>query len=119
MKNTNRDLRLGIIGLILVAVSMLSYALFGHPPYVFFTFLRWTVAAARAIAAWALLSQRKIYLPVSESLVIIGGIHWFDRMRRTDWRIFNWCGIVFLFVAASLIIVELCQHKIMTMEDSS
>lgn len=58
-----RDWKIGICGVGFLALSLLAYALFGRPPYRFFTLLRWTVAVSSGLGAWALLQSEQTLPP--------------------------------------------------------
>ena len=105
-----RDWKVGICGLAVVAIALLLYALFGRPPYAFFSALKWTVAASAALGAWTLYTESKRYLPVSVCLLIIGGIHLFGRMRRHQWVSFNWIAVASLFVLVAILLLDLGRH---------
>jgi hypothetical protein len=107
----SRDWTIGVIGVAIVALALLAYALFGRPPYVFFSALRLAVAAATGLGAWALYSRSKRYLPVSACLLLIGGIHLFSRMRRSEWVTFNWCGVAGLIVLVVILTIDLLRSR--------
>ena len=112
MKNINSDLEVGLIGVAAIAVGMLLYAIYGRPPYAFFSALRLTVTVACFVEAWALFSRSRRYLPVCLFAVIIGAIQLFGRMRRTEWWFFNWCGVLVLGISGVLLILHRWQaHK--------
>ena len=108
-----KDWKIGICGVSLVAIALLFYALFGRPPYVFFSALKWTVAASAALGAWALYTESKRYLPVSAWLLLIGGIHLFGRMRRHQWVSVNWMALASLTVLVVILILDLRRHAMM------
>ena len=105
-----KDWKIGICGMSLVAIALLVYALFGRPPYAFFSALKWTVAASAALGAWALYTESKRYLPVSAWLLLIGGIHLFGRMRRHQWASFNWMAAGTLVVLVLILLLGLRRH---------
>src|SRR5260370_381328 len=88
-----RDWKIGICGVCFVALVLLSYALFGRPPHAFFSILRYTVAACALVGAWGLYIESKRYLPISLCLLLVGGVHLFGRMRRSEWVLFNWAAV--------------------------
>ena len=100
-----RDWKIGIAGLALVAVALLAYALFGRPPYAFFSLLKYTVAVSAGFGAWALWLESKRYLPISFCLVLLGGIHLFGRMRRSEWAKFDWAAAIGLIVMVVIVMV--------------
>lgn len=68
------------------AVVMLSIAVFGDPPYAFFGYLRWVVAAACAGAAWVLWhGENWVFRSLSVLAVASGAIEMFAHFRRQDW----------------------------------
>lgn len=101
-----KDWKIGICGVAFLAVGMLGYALFGRPPYAFFTLLRCAVPIAAGLGAWALFTESKSYLPISLYLLLIGGIHLFGRMKRLQWAPFDWAA-----VAGLLAMVAILQFK--------
>ena len=66
-----RDWKIGICGVSVLAIGLLAYALFGRPPYVFFSLLKVTVAASAGLGAWALFILSKRYLPISLCLLLL------------------------------------------------
>jgi hypothetical protein len=106
-----RDWKIGICGMSCVAIALLLYALFGRPPYVFFSALKWTVAASAVLGAWTLYTQSRRYLPVSVCLLVVGGIHLFGRMRRSEWVTFNWTAVLALTVLIVILLVNLQRDK--------
>ena len=88
----SRDWIVGVVGLCTLGELLLLYALIGNPPYPIYSALKVTVVPATGTGAWALFEQSKRYLPISIGLLLIGGIHLFDKMRRRDWATFNWAG---------------------------
>jgi hypothetical protein len=102
-----RDWKIGVCGLALLSLAMLAYALFGRPPYAFFSLLKCTVAVSGGLGAWALWLESKRYVPISFCLVLVGGIHVFGRMRRTEWVKFDWCAGIGLMLAAGVLLFSL------------
>ena len=102
-----KDWKIGICGAALVALAFLAYALFGRPPYAFFSLLKYTVATSAALGAWALYGESKRYLPISFCLVLLGGIHLFGKMRRAEWVKFDWGTAVGLAVLVAILLVSI------------
>lgn len=102
-----RDWKIGICGVALIALTLLVYALFGRPPYAFFTMLKYTVAVSAALGAWALYIESKRYLPVALVLLLIGGIHLFGRMRRSQRVKFDWGAIISLLLLVMILLFSL------------
>ena len=102
-----RDWTIGICGIACLALAFLAYALFGRPPYAFFAMLKYTVAVSAALGAWALYMESKRYLPVALVLLLIGGIHLFGRMRRSQWVKFDWGAAISLVVLVMILLVSL------------
>jgi hypothetical protein len=103
----SRDWRIGIVGVAVLAELLLAYALFGHPPHALYSALKLTVAAATGAGAWALYLHSRRFLPISFGLVLIGGIHLFGRMRRSEWVTFNWAGVVGVMVVVVILTINL------------
>ena len=101
------DWKVGICGVALVALALLAYALFGRPPYAFFSLLKYTVALSAGLGAWALWLESKRCLPISVCLVLLGGIHLFGRMRRSEWTKFDWGAVIGLIVMVGILLVSL------------
>jgi hypothetical protein len=80
-----RDWKIGIIGVSVLTIAMLAYVLFGAPAYSFYSMLKWTVGIASVLGAWALYTESKRYLPISVCLALVGGVHVFARMRKSQW----------------------------------
>lgn len=106
-----RDWKIGICGIAVVALALLAYALFGRPPYAFFSLLRCTVAISTGLGAWALYTESKRYLPVSLGLLLIGGIHLFGRMRRPAWVPFNQSAVAGLLVLVAILSANLLLRR--------
>ncbi len=106
-----RDWKIGICGVTFVALALLAYALFGRPPYAFFSLLKFTVAISAGLGAWALHAESKRYLPISLCLVLIGGIHLLGKMQRSQWVLFNWGAVVCLLVLVVILLIDLRRSK--------
>ena len=96
---SSRNLKIGVIGASLVAISMLLYALLGRPPYAFYGLLRWGVAFACGISAWLLFDINKRNLPVCIVLAFLAGVFLVGKMHRADWAFFDWSAIGSLLIA--------------------
>jgi hypothetical protein len=107
----SRDWTTGIIGVAVLAEVLLAYALLGKPPYAFYSVLKCTVAAAAGLGAWALYARSKRYLPISVCLVLIGGVHLFGRMKRSEWIMFNWAGAAGLIVMVVVLMIDLRRNR--------
>lgn len=94
-----------------MALVFLAYALFGRPPYAFFSLLKWAVAISSGLGAWALFTENRRYLPISLCLLLLGGIHLFGRMRRSEWALFNWSAVGCLVVLLAILLVHLRRSK--------
>ena len=106
-----RDWKIGICGVAFVALTFLAYVLFGRPPYAFFAMLKYTVAASAALGAYALYMESKRYLPVSLVLLLLGGIHLFGRMRRSEWVKFDWGAAVGLVALIVVLLISLRRRR--------
>jgi peptidoglycan/LPS O-acetylase OafA/YrhL len=88
------------VGLVcLLASGMLSWPLFGNPPYGFYAPMKWVVAFASGVGAWTMWNVSKALLPLSVLLVASGGVELFGKMRREQWVPFNWASLVLLVLA--------------------
>ena len=105
-----RDWKIGICGVAFVAIGLLAYALFGRPPYALFSLLKYTVAVSAGLGAWALYKESKRYLPLSLCFLLVGGIHLFGRMRRSDCALFDWSAIASLLVLVAILLVNLLRR---------
>ena len=85
-----------------VATVMLMVAVFGHPPYPFFGYMRWIVVAACAGAAWLLLSNSGWMRVVGVVAASSGLVEGFAHFRREDWVLPNLITVG-LLVFASLV----------------
>ena len=84
------------IGAAVLACVLLLIAIYGNPPYVFFTLLKWIVVGAMLYLAYLCLrSTKAAFLPVLV-LVVLAGIQMFASMRREDWVYFNWGSLIAL-----------------------
>ena len=106
-----KDAKIGICGVALVGIAMLAYAMFGRPPYAFFRWMKLAVAISTGLGAWALFAESKRYMPVSLCLVLLGGIHLFARMRRSQWAPFDWAAVVGLIVLVLILLATLTKRK--------
>jgi hypothetical protein len=106
-----RDWKIGMCGMSVVVIALIGYALFGKPPYSFFSLLKWAVAASSGLGAWTLYTESKRYLPVSLCLFLIGGVHLFGRMRRSEWVMFNWMAVVTLLLLVVILLLNLYYRK--------
>jgi hypothetical protein len=106
-----KDWKIGICGVCVVALGSLSYALFGRPPYAFFSLLKIVVAAATLLGSWALYSESKRYLPVSLYLFLLGGIHLFGKMRRAEWVKFDWGAVAGIGLLLLILLLTLGRTK--------
>ena len=102
-----RDWKIGICGVCVIALGSLAYALFGRPPYAFFSLLKLVVATATLAGAWALYSESKRYLPVSLYLFLLGGLHLFGKMRRSEWVKFDWGAVAGIGLLLLLLLFRL------------
>jgi hypothetical protein len=78
-----RDWGLGICGVCSLTLAFLGYALFGRPPYAFFSLLKLMVAAAAGFGAWALYTESRRYLPISLCLLLVGLLILLVHLRRS------------------------------------
>ena len=107
----SRDLKIGILGVVALTLVLLAYALHGRPPYAFFSILKWAVVVAAGLGAWAVFTISGRHLPISLCLVLLGGIHLFGRMRRSEWALFDWGALVGLSVAMFVLTVDLLRRR--------
>jgi hypothetical protein len=108
----SRDWTIGIVGVGVLAEFLLVYALFGNPPYVMYFALKLVVAGATGAGAWALFALSRRYLPISCGLLLIGGIHLLGRMRRSEWVVFNWAGVVSVMVVLVILAINLRRSNL-------
>lgn len=71
--------------------------------------MKWAIAIGSGYCSWALYESKRAYAPVALVLVLLGGIHFFARMRKADWELFNWSGVV-AFTLASILLLW-CLRK--------
>jgi hypothetical protein len=105
-----RDWKVGICGVTFIALGFLAYALFGRPPYAFFSVMKLTVASSALAGAWALFRESKRYIPVSFYLVLIAGTHLSARMRRSEWALFDWGAVAGLAVLLLILLSHLVRE---------
>jgi glucose uptake protein GlcU len=94
-----------------VAIAMLCWAIFGSPPYAFFTVLKLVVAGSTAYMSYVGFSASKSFLPIAIILVGVGGIHLFSQMHRKEWATFNWAGIISLSIGCVVILIMSRCHR--------
>lgn len=104
MIRANLSERFGGAGVSAVAIAMLSWALFGKPPYAFFGVLKWAVAGASVYLSWVGYRASKAFAPAVLVLLSVGGIHLFGKMRREDWANFNWAAIAALGIGSVVVL---------------
>lgn len=95
---------IGLIGVVLVTIAMLFWALFGSPPYAYFRVMKWVVAGTCCYSTWVCWTLNRALAPLGVVLVTVAAIHIFGKMRRNEWGLFNWIGIV----ALVLVIIVAC-----------
>lgn len=95
---------MGAIGVAVVAMCMLLWAIFGSPPYAYFGVLKWVVGVACLFEASAAWNLNRVLAPIGLVLLTVGAIHVFGKMRREEWVFFNWAAVAGLAVAALLIL---------------
>lgn len=93
------------IGTALLAIVLLFVAIYGSPPYAFFTLLRWVVVGAKLYLAYLCLRSTKAWFLPALPLVALAGIQMFASMRREDWVFFNWGSIAALSTASILLLI--------------
>ncbi len=96
---------MGAMGVALVAIGMLLWALYGHPPYAFYGVMKWVVAGSCAFVGWALWRRSRALAPLCLVLFTVGGIHLFGKMRREEWGMFNWAAIGALAISAGVLML--------------
>lgn len=107
MPDNNRQHLIGSLGVSVVCIILLCVALFGSPPYAFYGAMKWAVAAGAVYGAWTLFQASKTLAPVSLILAVVAGIHFFAKMRREDWVVFNWAGVIAFALAVILLALQL------------
>jgi hypothetical protein len=107
-----RDWRIGICGTCCLALAFLAYALFGRPPYAFFPLLKLVVAASAGLSAWGLYMENRRYIPISLCLLLVGGVHLFGRMRRSEWSYYNWSAVGCLLVVVLIFLVSVIRTEV-------
>lgn len=75
----------GAAGMSAVCAVMLSWAVWGSPPYAFFGVMKWAVAATCAYWAVLLWLRSRALAPVCLMLLVGGGLHGFGEMRKEEW----------------------------------
>lgn len=84
----------------LVVTGMLLWAIYGHPPYAFYSVMKWAVAGSLVFHCRELWRRSRELAPLCLVLATIAGIHIFGKMRREEWTLFNWSAIAALGLAA-------------------
>jgi hypothetical protein len=90
----------------MAAAAMLTWPLFGNPPYGFYAPMKWVVAFSSGAGAWAGWSRSKALLPLCVLLVASGGLELFGKMRREHWTPFNWASLILLALAAIICFIR-------------
>jgi hypothetical protein len=65
--------------------AMLSYAMWGHPPYWFFILLKTYVTLGSLYCAYALWKAAQATAPLGLLLLGVAAVNVFAKMRRTQW----------------------------------
>jgi predicted membrane channel-forming protein YqfA (hemolysin III family) len=95
--------RFGIAALNLIGVGMLLYALYGRPPYSFFSILKLVVVAGCVLSAFYVFLRSPVLIVLSVALGICGWVELTGKYRRADWALPNWitaCVLVLALVVA-------------------
>ncbi len=95
-----KSVRISGIGIAVVACAFLVWALFGSPPYAFFGILKWVVTSASVYLAMLLWKRSPAYAPLCLLLCAVAAVHLLGKMRREDWKTFNWAGVGALSIGA-------------------
>ena len=95
-----RSVRGGAIGVAVVACVCLLWALFGSPPYAFFGIMKWVVACSSVYLAVLLWRRSPAFAPLCLILFAVAGVHLLGKMRRDDWKTFNWAGVAALSIGS-------------------
>ncbi|MEI6513925.1 MAG: hypothetical protein WCO51_11730 [bacterium] len=105
-----RDWLLGILGLAFLSVVMLLYAIYGRPPYAYFQLLRYVVAGASGLGAWALFKISRIFIPLSCLLVGMGIVFVTTSMRRNQWLVFDWSAFAMFALLIVILLINLIRN---------
>jgi hypothetical protein len=95
-----KAVRRGAMGAAMVACICLLWALFGSPPYAFFGIMKWVVAASSAYLAVLLWRRSPAFAPLCLILFAVASVHVLGKMRRDDWKTFNWAGVSALSIGS-------------------
>ena len=112
-----KDLCYGIAGATVLCASMLLWAVFGKPPYVFYGVMKLVVAGVSAGGAIVLLKASLKWLPLSIVLFCVAGVHLLGNMRKSDWVFFNWLAIVALVcLLLGVSLIAMREHRTQDMK---
>lgn len=89
----------GIALCCVVAAAMLTWPLFGNPPYGFYTPMKWGVGISSIAGAYVSFQLSPYAWPLSLLLILSAGVGLFGKMSRQDWVPFNWASLFLLVIA--------------------
>lgn len=107
---------IGTVGVAILAIAMLLWALFGSPhywslfpspPYAFYGVMKWVVAGSCCYSAWGCWKLNRALAPMCLILLSVAGIHLLGKMRKAEWPLFNWVGVAGLGLVVFIMVVAL------------
>lgn len=104
-KEVTKQEVIGQIGVTVVCCAMLSWAIFGEPPYGFFDVMRWTVAAGLVWSGWLLYRCSAVLVPFSLLNLGVAALHLLGELKRDQWVPFNWAAIGALVLASVVLVI--------------
>jgi len=108
---STKSVRAGAIGISTIACACLFWALFGSPPYAFFGVLKWVVASSSVYIAVLLWKRSPAFAPMCLILFAMAGVHLLGKMRRDDWKTFNWAGVLALSIGSLPLLTASKEEK--------
>lgn len=93
----------------LLAIGLILYALLGFPDLAFFSALKFAVIMASLLSACACFMVSPWLSLLSLSLIIVGYVHVFSELRRSEWAIWNWSAIGMLGLATIILLLALVK----------
>ncbi len=84
----------------LLASVALLYAIFGRPPYAYFSFMKGLVAASSVFLALVLWRLNRATAPLVLVLIGLAGVETMAKTRRDDWVPWNWAMVATLLIGA-------------------
>ena len=98
-----KDLFSAATGLAILGTALMAYTVLGRPPHGFYEPMKWAVAFACSVAAYATLKLSAWLAPLSAALAILGATQPLSKLHRAQWLPLNWTTLAVLALSAALL----------------